>query len=265
MKRPRRLSSLYVSLAFLMILGFGAAAHAEWHFGIGTGFAGQTYDGDLGVTTNVLGPVLVDVDLSAEDVSDLMATAFGLGGYATDGTWKIMFSAGFLKLEDEPAYSDPGVWTVTSDLSFEKTNGELTVGYAVYKNPSAIVHVLAGARYTKHEAESAITVTYPTDPAELLEWEAEEEWVDAVIGLTLDVPFAQTWSWSSRIDAGFGGSEGTFGGSTGLTWAFAEHWAGMLTVGFMAVDYENGDRGDADWYKYDINEGAGGIKILYRW
>ena len=267
MKKPGRLSSFikpfYLILTFLMVMGFGTSAHAEWNYGIGTGFAGMSVDGDVGFHTNIAGPVQSEVDLSAEDVADLMASAFGLGGYATDGTWMVQGSLGFLKLEDKPSYSAPGV-VVTSEFNFDISFAELTVGYAIYKDPSVIVRVLGGVRYTGHKLEAAINAVVGAATASLA-MEIDEAWADALIGLTVDVPFARTWSWNNRIDGGFGGSEGTFYINTGLTWAFAKHWAGTLSVDYKAVEYENGNVGDTDWYLYDANETTGGIKILYRW
>ena len=131
MEESRKLSSfmkpLYPTLAFLLILGFGAAANAEWHYGIGTGFSAMTVDGDQGFHTNIAGPVQFEVDLSAEDIVDLMETAFGLGGYATDGTWMVQVSAGFLSLEDTPSYSGPEV-DITSEFRFDVSSAEVTVG-----------------------------------------------------------------------------------------------------------------------------------------
>jgi hypothetical protein len=242
-----------------MVMGSGTAAHAEWHFGIGTGLAGQSYDGDLGlhIDAATIDDQKFEVDLAPGDVADLMETVFGLGGYATDGTWKIQYSVFFLKLEDDPTLTSQGGDSIAAKWEFEQTSGELTAAYAIFKDPSVIVHALGGIRYTGHKLEGTINA----DPTR----EIEEEWVDALIGLTVDVPLAPTWSWNNRVDAGFGGSEGTFSGSTGLTWAFAEHWAGQLFASFMAVEYENGKMGDTDWYLYDANEASAGIKILYRW
>lgn len=258
----KRLFHLFFILSLLM--GFSSSALAEWHFGIGTGFAALSVDGDQGLHTNLAGPVQFKVDLTPEDVMDYMAAGAGLGGYATDGTWMIQLSFNYLRLEDKPSYEKPGVITITSEFGFDVTAGELTVAYPILKQPSLVVRVLGGMRYIGHKLESTITAVTPAATIQL-ERKIEEEWADVLIGLTVDVPFANTWNWGNRFDAGFGGSEGTYHLNSGLAWAFAKHWTTTLAVDYKVIDYENGNKGDTDWYLYDANETAVGINILYNW
>jgi hypothetical protein len=84
------LSVLCVSLMTLVV--FASAAHAKWSFGIGTGFSLMNVDGKQGFTTVIAGPVKYDVKLDPDDISDLMQSAFGFGGYATDGTREHIFA-----------------------------------------------------------------------------------------------------------------------------------------------------------------------------
>jgi hypothetical protein len=78
----------FFMLVGLLSISLSGVAHADWSFGIGTGIFRVNFDGDMGFDT-AAGPVELDVDLDADDVSDVMETAFGLGGYATDGKWMI--------------------------------------------------------------------------------------------------------------------------------------------------------------------------------
>ncbi len=76
----------------VVLLAMVSVASAEWHYGIGTGIRRLNAEGDVGVNTRLAGPVEFDLDLDPDDFSDLMETAFGLGGFASDGTWTIQFS-----------------------------------------------------------------------------------------------------------------------------------------------------------------------------
>ena len=69
--------------------------------------------------------------------------------------------------------------------------------------------------------------------------------------------------WNNRITAGFGGSEGTYMGQTGITWIFYKGWSSTLYGNYTAVEFENGDEGDSDWYLYDIDEFGIGLGFLY--
>ena len=81
--------------------------------------------------------------------------------------------------------------------------------------------------------------------------------------MTLAVPLAEKWVWNNRVDAGFGGSEGTYSANTGVTWRFYKGWASTLYSKYTAIEFENGNRGDADWYLYDVDEFGVGLAVLY--
>jgi hypothetical protein len=217
-------------------------AQDEWHFGIGTGFGTLALDGDLGFR-NFKG----DIDLDNSETSDLVESAFGLGGFASKGNWAILWSAGSLTLEDD----DGGL-----EAEWDRVAVELAGVYSFVKNERNNLGFLFGVRYIDHDWDfrfrgSTISV--------------DENWTDVIVGLTYTLSFAEKWGWSSRIDVGFGDSEGTFLVKTGLDWHFAKHWMLSGYIKNMAVDFENGSRGDSDFYLYDVDETGGGIGIMVIW
>jgi hypothetical protein len=250
---------LWVPLVF-----FASTAHAKWNFGIGTGFSLLNVDGTIGFDTAIAGPVKFDVKLDPEDISDLMQSAFGFGGYATDGTWLVQYSYGSLELEgEESALTPAGTTTVSTRINFEMTGAELTLGYPVYKTSSLVALVDAGVRYTKHEFDSRVTASGAITGQR--DRNFDHDWTDAIFGVTFNVPFAQTWTWTTRLNAGFGGSEGTYLASTGVTWRFLKHWSLGLTGKYAAVEFENGSEGDSDWYLADADESTLSLNVLYNW
>jgi hypothetical protein len=196
-----------------------------------------------------------------------METAFGFGGYATDGKWMIQYSFGMMELEDDPSVvlpSDaplyPGA-TVSSELGFDSTGAELTVGYPIYECTSLIVRLHAGARYTEHELDADVFL----DGTPVLSRDIDEDWTDALFGISAGVPFAEKWMWNNKFNVGFGGSEGTYFAQTGITWRFLEHWSTSLYGKYTAVEFENGSKGDSDWYLYDVDEFGLGLSVLFNW
>jgi hypothetical protein len=258
-----RMKFFFFVVAGLLSISLSGVAHADWSFGIGTGIFRLNIDGDMGFDIAIadVGPVEFDVDLDPDDVSDVMETAFGFGGYATDGKWMIQYSFGTLELEDDPSRTIAGVGTVSSELGFDSTGGEITVGYPIYEDTSLIVRLHAGARYTEHELDLDVTV----DGDSVLSRDIDEDWTDALFGISAGVPFAEKWTWNNKFNAGFGGSEGTYFAQTGITWRFLEHWSASLYGKYTAVEYENGSKGDPDWYLYDVDEFGLGIGILLNW
>jgi len=248
-------------LSVLMVISFTSVSYAKWSYGIGTGFFALNLDGDIGLNTNQ-GALQTSVDLDNSDIRDLMDSAFGLGGYATDGTWMIRYSFGYMALEGDGNGTLPaGLTTVNAELDFDVLGGEILVGYPVYQGSSFTVQLDGGVRYTKHEIEWDIVFAGAINA--YINRDIDESWTDFLIGGTVTVPFTKEWIWNTSANAGFGGSEGTYMGYTGLTWKFYKNWSGTLYSKYTAVDFENGSKGDTDWYLYDVDEFGLGINILY--
>jgi hypothetical protein len=256
---PRFICSTFILMCFWMMVNVNSA-YAEWHHGIGTGIARLNVEGDMGFDTVRAGPVTFDVDLDPDDIDDLMETAFGFGGYSTDGTWTIQYALSKLVLEGDDTIVTPGGDTVTADVEFDMAGVEITAGRTVIKREHLILGLYGGVRYTAHDFSSDLTIN-----GILREKDIDEDWIDALIGGSIGVPFAEKWLWNNRIDVGFGGSEGTTQAYSGLTWKFLKKWSGTLYAKVTAVEYENDDEGDADWYLYDVDESTAGLTILFNW
>jgi hypothetical protein len=261
-----------VLLSLVTAVCFTSASNAaEWSHGIGTGFFGLNLEGDFGVHTNLAGSILIeDADVDFDDVSNLMESAIGFAGYSTDGTWTIRYAYQSLELEGSRSQSIPSnlvlvaAHSLNASLNFEATGAELTVGYAVLKDPSAVVSVDAGVRYTKHELDASLGISGPSVNSTIRR-NIEEDWTDALIGGTVTAPLTQDLVWITTANAGFGGSEGTYTAQTGVTWKFHENWSTTVYGKYSAVEYENGSRGSAGWYFYDVDEFGLGIGIAYNW
>jgi hypothetical protein len=259
-EKQMRSKIFFVVLVFLLVVGNSAMADAEWNYGVGTGFFFLNVDGTIGLNSTIAGgPVELDVDLDPEEVRDLLESAFGIGGYATDGNWTIQFALKNLELEGEERKQTP-LGQLSATLGFEVTGAEVAVGYAVYKRPKFIFSVLGGGRYTKHELTSDLRVGALRQTRNI-----DNDWTDVLVGATAVVPFTEKWTWNNRFDAGFGGSEGTYTVNTGLTWRFAEHWSTTLYGQYAAIEFENASKGDSDWYLYDTDEFGVGINVSYNW
>lgn len=258
--------ALLTLCAFSLIGASNAHAQKKWFFGLGTGFTFMNTEGDQGLNTALFGPVQAEVDLDPSDFSDLMETGFGLGGFATDGTWMIQASFGKLKLGGEPSGSLPaGVGgTFAADFFFEMTVGQITVGNTVYrsKNFKFSFTPYAGVRYLKHELGAGLSVTQGATTTAVA-GVIDNNWTDILIGSSIGYVLSPKWTWNAQADAGFGGSEGTYTFKTGLSWKPLAHWSIGPNFGYSAIEFENGKKGDSDWYFYDANEFGAGIGLLY--
>ncbi|WP_286818444.1 hypothetical protein [Desulfobacter sp. UBA2225] len=241
--------------AIIAISMVSSSAYAEWHFGIGTGPSILKIDGDIGFHTNIAGPVKMNVDADPDDIMDVMDSALGLSGYASNGKWT--FKAAYANLVLE---GSGGNRAAHLDIEADLTGAEFAVGYALYEKPYLNLNLIGGIRYTEHE----ISVDFSTERSQLNRT-IDNDWTDAVIGLSANVPLTHTLTWNTQMDFGFGGSEGTYTANTGLTWQFYKGWSGTLFCKYAAVDFENAARGSQDWYLYDMNEQSLGLAIFYNW
>jgi len=261
MARTSRFASKNASftLPCLLFIVSTNLAHAEWNYGIGTGLFRMNAEGDQGLNTQIAGPVVFDVDLDPDDFDDLMESAFGFGGYATNGTWMIQYSLANLQLEGGASRAI-GATTADARLGFDVSGGEVTFGYPIKQSSSVVLRVFGGVRYLKHELSSDIRVG-----ALLVNRSIDLDWTDALVGISADVPLNDKWTWSSRFDVSAGDSEGTSLINTGLTWSFVERWTATFFAQNQALDLENGSIGDSDWYLYDADEFGWGITFLRHW
>jgi len=243
---------------------FTSVAYAEWNYGIGTGLSWSRTKGEQGFQVPNVGPIKFDVDLDPSDFNDITKTAIGFFGYAANGPWMIQYLYSRTELEDTADSYVPAVSSVASlEINFKVTNAELTVGHLVYKAPSLNILVDGGLRYIKHEFDNTLTLSGAITGQRNQNF--DQDWADVIFGLSINVPFADTWTWNNRLNAGFGGSEGTYFVSTGLNWRFHKNWSAILLGKYAAIEYENGSMGDSDWYLYDADESSIGLYVLFNW
>lgn len=248
---------LIVFAGFLAVV-FGTPAYAEWNAAIGTGISRTQVKGDQGVGTERLGPVLTGVDLSPGDFNDLMKSSISMEVSMTDGTWMVDFSAGLQEFEDRSFTLLSDGATLRSNMDFDATSAEITVGRQVYRHPWVVLGVHGGLRYDRHKLSVDLRRGATTERVNV-----DENWTDVLIGMSADIPFAEKWLWSNKMNGGFGGSEGTYFLSSGVTWRFHPRWSTEVYGDYTAIDYENGKKGDTDWYVYDVDEFIWGLNILF--
>ena len=91
----------------------------------------------------------------------------------------------------------------------------------------------------------------------------DDSWADFVVGVSHSYAFSQSTIWSSVLDYGTGGSEGSMHFDTGITWIFDNSWSVRLYAALDDVDYQEGNAGDNDYYLYDVEETRAGFSFLY--
>ncbi len=243
-------------------------AQKKWFYGVGTGFTFMNAEGDQGLYFSSTGTIEFEVDMGPEDFNDFTQSAFGLGGYATDGSWMIAGSFGGLKLGDdvEGDLTDEdgdGDGEYTAEIFFKTFVAEATVGYTAFRSEDRnfVVTPYVGGRFMKHDFGTNLTITEGTSTIEVKE-DVDNKWFDVLIGSSMGLVISPGVTWSLQADAGFGGSEGTYTFKTGLSWNPSKSWTISPNFKYSIIEYENEEKGDTDWYLYDVDEFGVGISVL---
>ncbi len=238
------------------------AAHAEWQYGIGTGIFRWNIDGKIGFNSPNHGPVEIDTELNPSDIDRIKGSAIGFAGFASNGTWNITGSFMHAVMEDDDTDTNPFGEQVKWDAEWDITNAELFLGRHVYKSKSFLVGVSGGVRFFRHDWEIDSTVLSTNDRDQL---KVDAEWADIVIGGNILVPFLEKWRWNTTAQAGFGEDSTHYELSTGVSWKFHKHWSIGANARYLTFDYEDGNKGDSDWYSYDADEFGWGLTAMFTW
>lgn len=238
------------------------AADDKWKFGIGTGLGTLTVDGDSGFDTRLIGPVTFDASLDSDDTRELMSAGGGIGGFAKKGNLSILYSVGFLELEDDVDATVRGI-TGEADITFKASGAEILVEYGIGRTGKHGFGALGGLRYIKQEYDVELAFVGPGGNAVGFDGSVDDSWIDFVFGVTHTLPLTQQWIWGSQLDYSIGDTDGTLHFSTGVAYIINPSWMTRIGYDYIDYDYENGDPGDGDWFFYDANEHGAKLSFLY--
>lgn len=234
-----------------------AAMAGDWKYGIGTGITALDVDGDGGFASASGAALDFDASLSPDEVNEYMESAFGLAGMATNGDWTITAAAGALELEEDVDIQGAS-GSGNFEINFETVGAEVLANYTFSRSGKSTWGAIGGVRYTSQEYKGTWTGGVGSGSRSV-----DEDWTDAVIGLSYGYAISPTLVWSSQVDYGVGGSEGTTHASTGISKVFGENWLVRGYVDVKEIEFENGNRGDADWFLYDATETKLGVAFMY--
>lgn len=234
-----------------------SVAQDDWKFGIGTGVFALNMSGDIGFDT-AAGPVIVEADLDTSDIADLMESAIGIGGFAAKGKWQFSFSFATMELEDGLAGMGPMATPASVIATFEATAAELAASYRFAVTGKHAWSVLFGGRFINHDYNLSLTVGMTSLTRTL-----DEDYTDAIVGITHAYPISEKVAWTNRIDAGFGDSESQFLVNSGIAWQVAKPVLLNFYAQVQSLDLQTGTVGSSDFYLYDADEFGAGVGIIF--
>jgi hypothetical protein len=244
------------SFRYTAVLALGAALAAPpvladdgWKHEIAPYVWGSGMDGSTGV-----GDAIADVDMSFGDILEDLELGF-MGAYrASKDRYSITFDVVYMGL----GVTQRGRGgALKADVDLDQTGIETDFGYAL----SDRMTVLAGLRYV--DLSVKVRATGPL--GETREGDADEDWIDPVVGAMYLIPFSDEWSLNLRGDVGgFGvGSDFAWQAVATLRWQFSPHTGALAAYRYLDMDYENGNGDHRFIYDMAISGPALGFVLTF--
>ncbi|HET6564264.1 MAG TPA: hypothetical protein VFG52_02525, partial [Xanthomonadales bacterium] len=223
-----RISLVLVALVLAALPHLATAQDSGWRHTISPYLMAAAMDGTSGV-----GPVNVDVDLSASDIFSNLDFGAMLAYRGETENWAVMTDFIYMKLGASK--------TSQQDLVYGRINLDQTIFQLdVARRLSEHWELTLGARYW--DVENALLLRGQGPVGNEIRADAGESWIDPLIGVRLDYPFGEKWSLVGKADyGGFGiGADSTWQASAGLRRQFSDSISAALIYRYIYVDYESG-------------------------
>jgi len=201
---------------------------------------GSAMKGD--VQTNSLPKTTVD--MSFADVLDVLD--FGLMGAfeARKGRWGLFADAIYMKVSDSATASRtlPGplgaTLTARAEVTLKQTMFAAAVMYRAVEGRTP-VDVIGGLRYNKLDVEATADFTL-LGLAASLSRAGDKDWVDPYIGVRIQHPLSQRWTFVGYADVGgFGvGSDSTYQLAAGFNYEHSRTISAKVGYRYLNIDYD---------------------------
>jgi len=202
----------------------------------GAAMKGDVQAGSLPTTTT---------DMSFSDVLDVLD--FGLMGAfeARKGRWGFFADGIYMKVSDSATVSRTGAGpfgatlTATANVTMEQTMLAAAVMYRAIEG-RAPVDIIGGLRYNKLDVEATANFSLLILPSGTRS--ADKDWVDPYIGVRIQQPLSDRWTFVGYADVGgFGvGSDSTYQLAGGFNYAYSKTISAKVGYRYLNVDYDKG-------------------------
>ncbi len=237
---------LLASMISALLLAATPLQAAEWKHELAPYVWGSAMSG-----TTTTGPVSADVDASFGDILDNLEMGF-MGAYrASRDRLSITVDGIYMGLG---SHGRGPAGFVNADVDLDQSALEVDVGYEVLER----LTVFGGLRYNDLSVKLDATGPLGTRSAD-----ADEDWVDPVIGAHYTIPFADKWSFTLHGDiGGFGvGSDFAWQGVGTLRWQVSERIGVLGAYRYIDMDYDNGE--GREYFEYDMSLSGPALGVVF--
>lgn len=229
-------------LSTVTLLGAAGIAKADdWQHTITPYLWGASLSG-----TTAIGPVSSDVEAPFSDIISNLKIGGMLSYRGDHDRLAIMIDVFYVDLEGDKS-STAGPLQIDATARVQETIVEADVGYHLTDRTVAFF----GLRYNDISPDVAVTTTGPLGGTTLAA-SGSESWVDPLIGVTMEIPLSDRWSFGLRGDVGgFGvGSDFAWQAVATVRWQTGKTVYLVGGYRYLSADYQNGS--GARLFKYDM-------------
>lgn len=250
-------SGLRLVASLLVLLGFAANACAEdwsntltpylWFTGVYGTIARGT----------PLGPIGGDVDIGADQILQNLKIAGMLDYRGQNERWAVIADVIYANISASGSKGE-GPLTLTVKADQEITVFETDVGYRL--TPMLLGFV--GARYYNVSANIDASANGPVQ-AVTGSAGGSKDWIDPVVGVSADFPFAERWALRLRADmGGFGvGADFSWQGLAAVSWQATKSIHVVAGYKYLREEYESGS--GTGYFRYDIAMSGPALAVAF--
>ena len=244
--------SVIVAVPILMLTSSVVFAEDDadtWEFSLATYLWAVGLDGEMVVKGQP-----VDIDVDFDELLDDVDYAVQLQFEARKNDWSFIVDSTIVKME---ADQQSGPFTAEVELDYLLT--ELLAGYRIAPRWD----LLGGVRHWVVDAK----IDSQGPPPRV---DADEDWVDLVVGARFFTDISEKWSFVGRVD--IGGFD--IGESADFTWSVSTLFSydfgrnKQFVAGYRALDVDfddGGDRGTPFKFKFDVEQSGPVFGLSFNW
>jgi opacity protein-like surface antigen len=245
MTRNKKAAAKVAASLMCLLVPASFATAADWQQTVFIYGMGAAIDGDAQI-----GDLKVPVDVSISELFDHLK--FGaMGAYrAENGTWSFTVDATFMNLGGT-SKSEGG--RLKGEVGVEQTTLMGTVG----RRWTDHLEFLVSLAYFDLSNDLKLKLTLPAlGETVTRKASVDADWIDPLVGLQYNVPFAGNWRFNLRGDiGGFGiGSDLSYHVLTNFRWQANDTLGVVFGYRVIGFDYEDGRKGSSNYQRFDLTE-----------
>ncbi len=234
------LGVLTAATALSFASGTASAEAGEWEFSLSPLFLwGLSVDGDATISGQT-----APLDLGfTDEIWDNMEGVFTVHFEARRDDWSFFTELQYIDLQPD-IEAQQGPIKVKGEVDFDEVVWELGAGWAFYESERTRWELIGGGRYTDEDVEIDLNLSVGPGEGKSNRIKGGDDWWHGFAGVRVAHAFTERWSFISRADLGYGGSDNSAANfSFMFDYRFRDWGSAFFGGRWLGYDYESSSYG----------------------